>query len=132
MTVAYQQRPVPTVYLRKEKPSASAASSSAEQSSSAEGAGTSSSSSGEVSAAAASEIDAREFVEEVDLNKKLKATNFQELIGEEKWSEQLKGLQIIVEIIGAEWNHADYVYLHHSSSSSTASNNYINSLTCMC
>lgn len=44
--------------------------------------------------------DAREFVEEVDLLKRLKATNYQELIVEEKWSEQLKGLQLIIEIIG--------------------------------
>jgi hypothetical protein len=55
-----------------------------------------SSSSGPVSDA----MDAREFVEEVDLIKKLKATNYQELIGDEKWSEQLKGLQLIIEIIG--------------------------------
>lgn len=48
-------------------------------------------------------MDAREFVEEVDLLKRLKATSYQELIGDEKWSEQLKALQLIIEIIGEEY-----------------------------
>ncbi len=41
-------------------------------------------------------LDGREFIEEIDLNKRLKGTEFMTLVADEKWSEQLKGLQILV------------------------------------
>lgn len=55
---------------------------------------------GTESSASSAGIDPREFVEEVDLQRKLKGTAFHELLGEEKWSEQLKGLQLVIESIG--------------------------------
>ena len=55
---------------------------------------------GAESSAPSSDMDPREFVEEVDLQRKLKGTAFHELLGEEKWSEQLKGLQLVIESIG--------------------------------
>ena len=45
-------------------------------------------------------MDPREFVEEVDLNKRLQKTDYDTLINDEKWSEQLKALQYIIDIIG--------------------------------
>ena len=42
----------------------------------------------------------REYVDEVDIVKKLKNSEFSNLIAEEKWSEQLKGLQIAIDAIG--------------------------------
>lgn len=47
-------------------------------------------------------IDPREFVEEVDLNKRLQKTDYNTLIREEKWNEQLKALQIVIDIIGEQ------------------------------
>jgi hypothetical protein len=48
------------------------------------------------------QLDGREFVDEVDIMKKLKSNNseFSTLIAEEKWSEQLKGLQLVIDAIG--------------------------------
>jgi hypothetical protein len=39
-------------------------------------------------------------VDEVDLLKKLKSTDYATLVAEEKWSEQLKGLQLVIDAIG--------------------------------
>lgn len=44
--------------------------------------------------------DGREYVEEVDLPKKLKSTEYLSLLADEKWSEQLKGLQLVIDAIG--------------------------------
>ena len=44
--------------------------------------------------------DSREYVDEVDLTKRLKATDYAALVAEEKWSEQLKGLQLVIDAIG--------------------------------
>ena len=38
----------------------------------------------------------REYVDDVDLTKKIKASEFAALVAEEKWSEQLKGLQLVI------------------------------------
>ena len=45
-------------------------------------------------------VDAREFVDEVDLMKKLKGTDFASLVAAEKWDEQLKGLNLVIDAIG--------------------------------
>jgi ribosomal protein L1 len=45
-------------------------------------------------------VDSREFIEEVDLVKRLKATEFNSLIAEEKWNDQLRGLQLVIDILG--------------------------------
>lgn len=45
-------------------------------------------------------LDAREFVDEVDLVKKLKGTDFASLVAAEKWDEQLKGLTLVIDAIG--------------------------------
>lgn len=47
-----------------------------------------------------SSLDPREFVEEVDLTKRLQKSDYSTLIREEKWNEQLKALQLIIDIIG--------------------------------
>ena len=84
-------KPVPTVYTRKERPAfgqvqeevSSSTSTKQQQPNSDIGAD-----------------GGREYVEEVDLVKKLKSSDFSTLIAEEKWSEQLKGLQLVVDFIG--------------------------------
>lgn len=38
----------------------------------------------------------REYVDDVDLMKKIKASEFAALVAEEKWSEQLRGLQLVI------------------------------------
>jgi hypothetical protein len=38
----------------------------------------------------------REYVDDVDLMKKVKASEFAALVAEEKWSEQLRGLQLVI------------------------------------
>lgn len=45
--------------------------------------------------------DAREYVDEIDLIKKIKNTDFFTLVADDKWSEQLKGLQIVIDAIGS-------------------------------
>lgn len=74
--------PIPTVYLRKSRPKPGSAPVASE------------------ATASASVIDGRDFVEEVDLPKRLKSTEFYALIADEKWSEQLKGLQVLIDILG--------------------------------
>lgn len=44
--------------------------------------------------------DGRDFIEDIDLNKKLRTTDYATLIVEEKWSEQLKALTIVIDILG--------------------------------
>jgi hypothetical protein len=82
--------PLPTLYLRKSRPAPGAV--AAASAAPAGGAG---------AAPAGAGLDAREFIEEIDLTKRLKATDFETLVGEEKWSEQLKGLQHVLDILGA-------------------------------
>jgi hypothetical protein len=43
----------------------------------------------------------RQWVDEVDLAKVLKATEYAKLVAEVKWSEQLRGLQMVIDAIGA-------------------------------
>jgi hypothetical protein len=44
--------------------------------------------------------DAREYLDEIDINKKLKSTEYSTLIASTKWAEQLKALQFIIDILG--------------------------------
>mmetsp|Transcript_14415 Transcript_14415/g.21637 ORF Transcript_14415/g.21637 Transcript_14415/m.21637 type:complete len:2162 (-) Transcript_14415:214-6699(-) len=88
-------KPSPSLWLRKDRPSATAAVTSSPGKG-----GTASGSGGTSSDGAPEEIDPREFVEEVDLPKKLKSTDFSTLVAEEKWSEQLKGMQLVIDAIG--------------------------------
>eukprot|EP00981_Chlorochromonas_danica_P005424 scaffold1091_cov164-Ochromonas_danica.AAC.47 len=45
-------------------------------------------------------IDARAFCEEIDLSKKLKGTEFPELVASEKWSDQSNALQLLQKLMG--------------------------------
>lgn len=45
-------------------------------------------------------IDARAFCEEIDLSKKLKGTEFSELVASEKWSDQSNALQLLQKLMG--------------------------------
>lgn len=83
---------VPSLYLVKERPDAAALAAAAQSEDTASSAGTASSSAAD---------DAREYVQDIDLAKKLKATEYSTLIAEEKWSEQLKGLQLILTAVGS-------------------------------
>lgn len=47
------------------------------------------------------DMDARDFVDEVDLMKALKATEYGNLVTAEKWDEQAKALQLVIDAIGA-------------------------------
>lgn len=78
--------PTPSLYLRKNRP--------VPGSDAVSGGGKPS------GAPAADTIDAREFVEEIDLGKRMKASEYDSLIAEQKWSDQLRGLQIVVDILG--------------------------------
>lgn len=92
-------RPVPTIWQRKSRPTASA--SAAEVSAGGAGAGAAGGASSSASAASVDDsVDPREYVQEVDLMKKLKGTEFTTLLAEEKWSEQLRGMQLVVDSIG--------------------------------
>lgn len=55
---------------------------------------------GAAASAAAGGGDSREYVDEVDLMKRLKSSDYATLVADEKWSEQLKGLQIVIDAIG--------------------------------
>lgn len=80
---------VPTLYLRKERPAPGSITAAA--AGPALGAG---------AAAVPAGGDSREYVDEVDLMKKLKSSDFDKLVAEEKWNEQVKGLQIVIDAIG--------------------------------
>lgn len=73
--------PTPTIWLRKDRPKPGDEAKATK-------------------IAAAPTIDPREFVEETDLVKKLKGTEYATLIAEEKWSEQLKALQLVIDALG--------------------------------
>jgi hypothetical protein len=93
-----EAKPRPSLYLRKERAAAIRAEESSESSTTAGGGGGSSK-----KAAAGSEDedeDAREYVQEVDLLRVLKASEYSKLVAEEKWSEQLKGLQLVIDAVG--------------------------------
>lgn len=84
-------RPVPTVYLRKSRPAPGSIEASAPISGK----------SGKLPSAAPDDvIDGRDFLEEIDLSKRLKNTEFFDLMENEKWSEQLRGLQLLIDILG--------------------------------
>lgn len=76
-----EPRPTPSLWLRKERPLPG--------SEAATGTGLKPES-----------LDSREFVDEVDLAKRLKSSDFAKLVAEEKWSEQLNGLQIVIDALG--------------------------------
>jgi hypothetical protein len=87
---------VPTLWLRKDRPApGSAAATGATAAAGGAGAGAVAGAAG-----GAKGMDNREFLEEVDLNKRLKATDYSTLIADEKWNEQQRALQIVVDIIG--------------------------------
>ena len=83
----------PSLYLRKDRPSPAALAAAAATAASGAGA------SGKA-VSGASAIDSREFIEEIDIAKRLRATDFATLIEDEKWSEQQKALQFVVDILG--------------------------------
>ncbi len=78
--------PVPSLYLRKSRPAPGAVSELTGK----QGA----------KSVVAAVPDGREFQEDIDLTKRLKATEFESLVAEDKWSEQLRGLQIVIDILG--------------------------------
>lgn len=84
-------RPVPTVYTRKERPAVGQV---------LEEVSTTTTTKDKQPVSDLSGDGGREYVDEVDLVKKLKSSEFSNLIAEEKWSEQLKGLQLVVDFIG--------------------------------
>lgn len=88
-------KPKPSLYLRKEREAATSLkeSGSPNKSSGAGGSNTNKSQEDD-------DDDAREYVQEVDIVKVLKASDYNQLVAEEKWSEQLKGLQIVIDAIG--------------------------------
>jgi hypothetical protein len=45
-------------------------------------------------------VDSREFIEEVDLSKKLKGSDFYDLVASEKWADQAQGLDLLIATIG--------------------------------
>jgi hypothetical protein len=71
---------VPTLWIRKDRPAPGSEAAHA--------------------AARSKKSDAREFVEEVDITKKLKSSEYGTLVVCEKWSEQLKALQIVIDALG--------------------------------
>jgi hypothetical protein len=70
--------PVPSLYLRKEKHLIGQ----------------------ETTVAKASAADGRDFLEEVDLAKKLKSSNYSEGLASDKWMEQVNGMELIIAAIG--------------------------------
>ena len=91
----------PTIYLRKDKHLALVTSSAPVASS-----GNTADSTNIVSTKEAvflgdsMKIDAREFIHEIDIEKKIKGSDYSTLINEEKWSEQLKATQLIIDMLG--------------------------------
>lgn len=78
-------RPVPTLFLKKDRESGLA---NASESSSGKG------------KSKASSVDNLDLIEEVDLAKKLKSGEFADLMRSEKWVEHSQGLQMIIDAIG--------------------------------
>lgn len=74
---------VPTVWLRKERPAPGTENEIVEA----------------VNASSKAD-DARDFIDGIDLMKKLKPTEYSTLIAGEKWSEQLEALQLVIDAIG--------------------------------
>ena len=72
--------PVPTLWTRKDRPEPGSEAATA--------------------AARSKKSDARDFLEEVDLPKKLKSSEYSTLVASEKWSEQLKALQLVIDALG--------------------------------
>jgi hypothetical protein len=77
-------KPTPSLWLRKDRPAP----------------GSEPVAGGGAKAGASADDDGREFVNEVDLAKKLKSSDFAKLVAEEKWSEQQNGLQIVIDALG--------------------------------
>jgi len=91
---ADSSKPVPSLWLRKDRPAPGSAEEAALNGGGGAGGG-----SGKAGGGAA-DIDSREFIEEVDLTKKIRASDFAKLVAEEKWAEQQKGLQLVIDAIG--------------------------------
>ncbi|KAJ1416447.1 armadillo-type protein [Ochromonadaceae sp. CCMP2298] len=78
--------PVPSLYLRTSRPKEGEAPTPAP-----------------VAAPAAANdgaVDGREYADEVDLMKRLKTSEYGSLVADEKWSEQLRAMQIVIDAIG--------------------------------
>ena len=73
---------IPTVWLRSQRPAPGSASAAGQL------------------AKTANDMDSRDFLEDIDLIKKLKSTDYATLITDEKWSEQLRALTFIIDILG--------------------------------
>lgn len=90
--------PKPSLYLRKSRPAPGSEADASTTAAAANGGGKPKA--GGAVAAGEGNMDAREFLEEIDLNKKMKASEYDTLIAEDKWSDQLRGLQLVVDILG--------------------------------
>jgi cytoskeleton-associated protein 5 len=93
---AGQKPPQPTSYLRKDKPAESSSRSSISRD-----ADDDIKEDRPAAASSSSAIDERDYVEDVDLMKKLKGTSYSTLVVSEKWDEQAAALQLIIEAIGS-------------------------------
>lgn len=87
---ASEGKPVPTLWLRKDRPAAGGVSSTAE----------SVNLLGKSVGACSLTDDGREFIEDVDIAKKLKGTEYATLVAEEKWEPQLRAMQMIIDALG--------------------------------
>jgi len=79
---------VPTVWLRKMRPSGDAAADSAAAST-------------KSAAVKAPTFTARDLTSELDLGSSLKSTDFHSLVKAEKWSDQLQAMQLVIDLLGA-------------------------------
>ena len=97
--------PTPSLYLRKDRAAAqqaaaAAAAAAAVEGTGSDGRGPAAAGASSIGGTASSGADAREFVDEVDLARKLKGTEFSSLLVHEKWSEQLRALQMVIDAVG--------------------------------
>lgn len=76
------ERPVPSLFLRKDRAAGLAAAAAGPQQRS------------------KSAVDTMDLIEEVDLIKKLKSSDYEQLMKSDKWVEQSQGLQLIIDAIG--------------------------------
>jgi hypothetical protein len=95
---------VPSLYLRKDRPVPGAAAESANIQ-------------GKASSSSCSSDD-REFIEEIDLHRKLKSTEFSSLVAEEKWEPQLRALQVLFPLVISNCYdfNADFIFSEPCSS----------------
>jgi hypothetical protein len=84
-----QKAPMPTLWLRSERPDENSLKAMEEKAAS-----------GSTVAGSGSDMDGRDYVDEVDLQKKLKGSEFSSLIAAEKWDENMRGMQLVIDAIG--------------------------------